>query len=90
MHERTTTGCGIELACNLIITVEEKDTDANILAMLNKQSIVFDGRVIIDANYRTTNSKICAVGPVAMFTRRYGTNSDLDVYNARDVGFHVG
>lgn len=58
--------------------------------MLNKQSIVFDGRVIIDANYRTTNRKICAAGPVAMFTRRYGTNSDLDVYNARDVGFHVG
>lgn len=39
---------------------------------LSKHSIVFDGRVIVEENYATTDPDIYAAGPVAMFSQRLG------------------
>lgn len=35
------------------------------------RSIVFDGRVIVENNYRTADKHIYAAGPIAMFSRRH-------------------
>ncbi|RNF12066.1 uncharacterized protein Tco025E_06527 [Trypanosoma conorhini] len=76
----------VELGCSLIVCCEDKDIDSHVLSTLNRRSIVFDGRVIVEANYRTTDKCVYAAGPVAMFTRRYGTTPGFDDFNTRDVG----
>ncbi|KEG08579.1 hypothetical protein DQ04_06871000 [Trypanosoma grayi] len=79
----------VELGCSLIVCCEDKDIDGHILSTLTRRSIVFDGRVIVEANYRTTDKRVYAAGPVAMFTRRYGTTPNFDDFNARDVGTNL-
>lgn len=79
----------VELRCCLMICMEDKDIDPNILSTLNKRSIVFDGRVIVENNYRTTDPFVFAAGPVAMFTRRYGATQSFDDFKARDIGYHL-
>lgn len=79
----------VELRCCLIVCMEDKDIDPNILSTLNKRSIVFDGRVIVENNYRTTDPYVFAAGPVAMFTRRYGATQNFDDFRARDIGYHL-
>eukprot|EP00759_Apiculatamorpha_spiralis_P024618 PhF_6_TR27935/c1_g1_i1/m.41151 len=76
----------IEVPATLFIYVHEKDIDTHILSALNKRSIVFDGRVIIEVNYRTTDPCIYAAGPIAMFSRRYGSSNDFERYSALEVG----
>nr|CCC48770.1 conserved hypothetical protein [Trypanosoma vivax Y486] len=80
------TSDAVEILCSLIVCCEDKDIDSHILSTLNRRSIVFDGRVTVEANYRTTDKYVYAAGPVAMFTRRYGTTPNFDDFNARDVG----
>eukprot|EP00796_Vickermania_ingenoplastis_P009192 gene9192-6469_t len=79
----------VELRCCYMICMEDKDIDPNILSTLNKRSIVFDGRVIVENNYRTTDPYVFAAGPVAMFTRRYGATQNFDDFKARDIGSHL-
>ncbi|RNE99686.1 hypothetical protein TraAM80_08068 [Trypanosoma rangeli] len=76
----------VELDCSLIVCCEDKDINSHVLSTLNRRSIVFDGRVIVEANYRTIDKCVYAAGPVAMFTRRYGTTPGFDDFNTRDVG----
>lgn len=83
-------GAMVELRCCLMVCMEDKDIDPNILSTLNKRSIVFDGRVIVENNYRTTDPFVFAAGPVAMFTRRYGATQNFDDFKARDIGSHLG
>ncbi|CAD2215868.1 hypothetical protein AGDE_07512 [Angomonas deanei] len=87
-HERAADSA-IELNCSIIVCAETKDIDPNVLSTLNKRSIVFDGRVIVENNYRTTDPSVFAAGPVAMFTRRYGATESFDDFNAKDVGYHL-
>lgn len=82
-------GKSVELNATMFIYCHDKDIDSQVLSALNKRSIVFDGRVIIENNYRTTDPNIFAAGPVAMFSRRFGPSEDFDVYSARNVGRHV-
>jgi hypothetical protein len=70
----------------MLIYADEKDIDAHVLSALNKRSIVFDGRVIVESTYRTTDRDIYAAGPLAMFSRRFGPSQDFDIYNAQEVG----
>lgn len=82
-------GKTVELNATMFIYCHDKDIDSQVLSALNKRSIVFDGRVIIENNYRTTDPNIFAAGPVAMFSRRFGPSEDFDVYSAKNVGRHV-
>lgn len=82
-------GDAVELPCSLLVCLEDKDIDANVLTALTKRSIVFDGRVIVGTTYETSQPDVLAAGPVAMFTRRYGATESFEAYSARDVGRDV-
>ena len=76
----------VEIPATMLIYCHEKDIDTQILSALNKRSIVFDGRVIVRANYRTTDPNIYAIGPIAMFSGRFGPSDEFEMYNALEVG----
>lgn len=76
----------IEVPATMFIYCHEKDIDTQILSALNKRSIVFDGRVIVKHNYRTTDPQIYAVGPIAMFSGRFGPSDEFEMFNPLEVG----
>lgn len=78
-----------EFAASMFIYAHDKDIDSNVLSALNKRSIVFDGRVIVENNYRTTDPNIFAAGPVAMFSLRFGSGRDFEEYSIMEVGRHL-
>eukprot|EP01060_Flectonema_neradi_P039166 TRINITY_DN8513_c0_g1_i1.p1 TRINITY_DN8513_c0_g1~~TRINITY_DN8513_c0_g1_i1.p1 ORF type:complete len:1039 (+),score=168.07 TRINITY_DN8513_c0_g1_i1:425-3541(+) len=75
-----------EIPATMFIYCHEKDIDSQILSALNKRSIVFDGRVIVKYNYRTTDPQIYAVGPIAMFSGRFGPSEEFESFNPLEVG----
>lgn len=79
----------VELDATMMVYAGEKDIDSQVLSALNKRSIVFDGRVIVENTYRTTDRDIYAAGPVAMFSRRFGPSLDFDTFNPIEVGRDV-
>jgi len=79
----------VELPCTMFVYCHEKDIDPAILSALNKRSIVFDGRVIVENNYRTTDKQIYAAGPIAMFSRRFGPYEPFETYSSMEVGRHL-
>uniref|UniRef100_A0A7S4G2C3 Cilia- and flagella-associated protein 61 N-terminal domain-containing protein n=1 Tax=Eutreptiella gymnastica TaxID=73025 RepID=A0A7S4G2C3_9EUGL len=79
----------VELPCTMFIYCYEKDIDPAILSALNKRSIVFDGRVIVENNYRTTDKQIYAAGPIAMFSRRFGPSQPFETFSSMEVGRHL-
>eukprot|EP00672_Neobodo_designis_P022677 CAMPEP_0174831894 /NCGR_PEP_ID=MMETSP1114-20130205/3369_1 /TAXON_ID=312471 /ORGANISM="Neobodo designis, Strain CCAP 1951/1" /LENGTH=1219 /DNA_ID=CAMNT_0016065741 /DNA_START=92 /DNA_END=3751 /DNA_ORIENTATION=- len=79
----------VELEATMLIYADKKDIDTQVLSALNKRSIVFDGRVIVENCYRTTDRNIYAAGPVAMFSRRFGPCDDFDIFNTLEVGRHL-
>ena len=76
----------VEIPSTMFIYCHEKDIDSQILSALNKRSIVFDGRVIVKYNYRTTDPHIYAVGPIAMFSGRFGPSEEFETFNPLEVG----
>ncbi|KAL3144090.1 hypothetical protein ABBQ32_003882 [Trebouxia sp. C0010 RCD-2024] len=48
--------------------------------------LVCDGRLVVDAAFRTKDPKIFAAGTVATFSRRYGSGLSHSLYNSREVG----
>eukprot|EP00668_Euglena_longa_P014430 GGOE01018420.1.p1 GENE.GGOE01018420.1~~GGOE01018420.1.p1 ORF type:complete len:1175 (+),score=378.43 GGOE01018420.1:51-3575(+) len=79
----------VELACTMLVYCHEKDIDPTTLSALNKRSIVFDGRVIVENNYRTADKHIYAAGPIAMFSRRFGPSEPFETYSSMEVGAHL-
>lgn len=62
------------------------DVDPAVFYALNDNSIVYDGRVVVGADFRTSDANIYAAGSVAKFSRRLGTGSvPMEYCNAREV-----
>ncbi|KAJ1620362.1 hypothetical protein T492DRAFT_1078537 [Pavlovales sp. CCMP2436] len=81
-HER-------ELPCALLLTADEPDVDDAIFRACNSNSLVYDGRLVIDARFRTSDASIFAAGPLTKFSRRYRGGINLEHYDKRDVGVKV-
>jgi hypothetical protein len=81
-HER-------ELAASLLITADVPDVSDAIFRACNANSLVYDGRLVIDARFRTSDASIYAAGPLTKFSRRYRGGINLEHYDKRDVGVKV-
>ncbi|KAF0974831.1 hypothetical protein FDP41_006305 [Naegleria fowleri] len=76
----------LELDCSLFINCHSKDVDDGILSTVNRQSLVFDGRLIVDTQFRTTDPSIYSAGPMAKFSRRFGESRMMEAFNSSEVG----
>ena len=57
---------------------------------LNNSSIVYDGRVVVDTQFRSSDPTVYAAGSVAKLSRRYGRDVHFQHYNSREVGSALG
>uniref|UniRef100_A0A7S0B3V8 CFAP61 dimerisation domain-containing protein n=1 Tax=Pyrodinium bahamense TaxID=73915 RepID=A0A7S0B3V8_9DINO len=79
------------LACRILITADSANVDPDIFNSLHGNGLVYDGRLIVDHAFRTTDAAIFGAGALCEFSRRFQRkNAERylrhDGFNGREVG----
>ena len=77
---------GRSVPCSTLVTHGARGVDPNLFLSLNNQSLVFDGRLVVDAAFKTNDPKILAGGDLVKFARRIQDTRKLDMFNLRELG----
>ena len=81
----------LELECRVFITAGHKDVDHDVFTSIHNNGLVYNGRLIVDKNFQTTDPSIFAAGSLCEFSGRYKALSQgrplrMDRYNGREMG----
>lgn len=81
----------MEIECRVLITSGHKDVDQDVFNSIHNNGLVYNGRLIVDKNFQTTDPSIFAAGSLCEFSGRYKAISQgrplrLDRYNGREMG----
>jgi hypothetical protein len=79
------------LACRIIITADSHNVDPDIFNSVHGNGLVYDGRLIVDHNFKTTDDAIFGAGSLCEFSRRFRRKNSQrylrhDGFNGREVG----
>jgi hypothetical protein len=80
----------ISLDCRLLVCGDVEDVDPRFFAAANSCGLVYDGRLVVDHRFTTTDPFILAGGRVAKFSRRFRSRLLLQDHNSVDVGRSLG
>ncbi len=61
---------GSTLPCCTLVALAGGGVDPKLFGALNDESLVFDGRLVVDASFKTNDPKILAGGELVKFARR--------------------
>jgi hypothetical protein len=77
----------IALSACLLLCGDTPDVDPRLFNAVNDSGIVFDGRVVVDHMFRTTDPAVYAGGTAAKFSRRYRAPQPLlQEFDSREGG----
>ena len=77
----------VELTCGVLVCGNERNVHPDVYNAINECGLVYDGRVVVDANFQTVDKRIFAAGPVAKLSRRYGKRRlSFEHFNSRALG----
>ena len=77
----------MELSIVGVIGCGALDVDPYIFRSMHGSSLVYDGRLVLNHEFQTTVPSIYAAGPLAKFSRRYGSKVlQLERYSSAEVG----
>ncbi|NWX59600.1 CFA61 protein, partial [Promerops cafer] len=86
----TTASDLLQLQCSAFFSFAYRTLDYETFKAVSDACLVFDGRVVIDAKFRTNDASIRAAGPLTKFSRRYFrdelTHSN---FNSKEIGFEL-
>lgn len=79
------------LPCRILITADAHNVDPDIFNSVHGNGLVYDGRLIVDQNFKTTDNAIFGAGSLCEFSRRFRRkNAERylrhDGFNGREVG----
>lgn len=79
------------LPCRILITADSVNVDPDIFNSVHGNGLVYDGRLIVDHNFKTTDNSIFGAGSLSEFSRRFRRNAVQrylrhDGFNGREVG----
>lgn len=79
------------LGCRIIITADSHNVDPDIFNSVHGNGLVYDGRLIVDHNFKTTDDAIFGAGSLCEFSRRFRRKNSQrylrhDGFNGREVG----
>ncbi|CAD7974188.1 unnamed protein product [Amoebophrya sp. A25] len=84
------------MPCRILLTADQKDVDPDIFNALHGNGLVYDGGLIVDNSFQTTDERIFAAGPLAEFERsaqkEHVPDRRLlrhDGYNGSEVGKYL-
>jgi thioredoxin reductase len=61
----------LEIECRVLITAGHKDVDQDVFMSIHNNGLVYNGRLIVDKNFQTTDPSIFAAGSLCEFSGRY-------------------
>lgn len=79
------------LNCKVLVTAGKVDVDHEIFYAIHNNGLVFNGRVIVNNQFLTTDSSIYAAGSLCEFSQQFkhlspGRCLRMDRYNGREIG----
>jgi len=80
-----------EVDCRVLITAGHRDVDQDVFKSIHDNGLVYNGRLIVEKSFQTTDPSIFAAGSLCEFTGRYkpiaqGRSLRMDRYNGREMG----
>lgn len=79
------------LACSLFISNDEKRVSKTLIKTFMSSDLVFDGRLLIDEDFRTNDPNIYAAGPLTRYKRSlYADQFAHQYYNSVEIGRVLG
>ncbi|NXR04832.1 CFA61 protein, partial [Sagittarius serpentarius] len=86
----TTNTKPFKLQCSAFFSFAYRTVDYETFKAINDACLVFDGRLVIDTEFRTNDVSIRAAGPLTKYSRRYyvdeWTHSN---FNSKEIGFEL-
>jgi len=81
----------LEIECKVLITAGHRDVDQDVFLSIHNNGLVYNGRLIVDKSFQTTDPSIFAAGSLCEFSGRYKALSSgkplrMDRYNGREMG----
>ena len=72
--------------CALLLCAGAKEVQRTTFDALNGNSLVYDGRLVVDANFRTNDPCVYAGGPIVKLSRRYRSKVSMGLVSGRECG----
>ncbi|XP_029774006.1 cilia- and flagella-associated protein 61 isoform X1 [Suricata suricatta] len=78
------------LPCSMFFSFCEKNVDYETFKALNDACLVYDGRLVIDANFHTNDIAIRAAGSLTKFSNKYYSDEwTYSSFNSKEIGFQL-
>jgi len=80
--------------CRILITSGPVNIDEDVFKSIHNNGLVYNGRLVVDKNFQTTDPAIFAGGKLCEFSRKYFSDNKsramrLDRYSGREVGWRL-
>jgi hypothetical protein len=76
----------VEIPCQILVALHSFDVNAAVFTFMTQNSLVYDGRIVVDCNFATADPCVFAAGTTVKFSRRYGVTLPLERYSSVEVG----
>eukprot|EP01029_Cantina_marsupialis_P024600 TRINITY_DN6361_c0_g1_i1.p1 TRINITY_DN6361_c0_g1~~TRINITY_DN6361_c0_g1_i1.p1 ORF type:complete len:1531 (+),score=538.46 TRINITY_DN6361_c0_g1_i1:383-4975(+) len=75
----------VRLPCSLLICAHESELSQEMFNAINDCGLVYDGGLVVDPNFCTSDSKIMAACKITKFSRHFGAQPPHDVYSEEEL-----
>jgi len=75
--------------CRIVLCCGRPNINTATYNAIIKNSLVYDGRLVVDRNFRTCDSNILGAGTGCRFSRREGKTLPIECYNSVEVGVRL-
>lgn len=77
---------GFCIPCGMLLCGDTPNADPDVFRAANNSGLVYDGRLVVDAKFRSSDRSVLAGGTLTKFSRAHGTDVPRhEMYNAREV-----
>lgn len=77
---------GDVIACGLLLCGDTPNADPDVFRAANNSGLVYDGRLVVDPSFKTTDPAVLAGGTLTKFSRVHGAGAPRhEKFNAREV-----
>jgi len=79
-------GATVSQPCTMLVCAGLQEVERKTFEAINGNSLVYDGRLVVDTHFCTNDTSVYASGVIAKFSRRYRSKLNLGTVAARECG----
>uniref|UniRef100_A0A0G4H5F0 Uncharacterized protein n=1 Tax=Chromera velia CCMP2878 TaxID=1169474 RepID=A0A0G4H5F0_9ALVE len=80
----------VEIDCRLLITAGARNVDPDVFMAVHSNGLVYNGRLVVDQHFQTTDPAIFAAGSLCTFSKRTRVRQKeplrMDGFDGREIG----